>query len=193
MPYALYSRTCTSLDRVPHFGSVLIASGQAPLARGLHLLQHAQLLTLNKAFGGTTFEDLTVSESNVVDSERHLTITQADPAQFPEVLDAVDLAVMNPDTARDNGFDPATPMLREPATNNPYANVLVGAADHTGRPGLDVLAHYLQSPEVADFIDAEFGGEVIAADPSRPKPDGAVPVNVAEDGPAAPGEAPSCR
>ncbi|MEU4840202.1 MetQ/NlpA family ABC transporter substrate-binding protein [Nocardia testacea] len=170
VPYALYSRAHPSLDRIPHFGSVLVPSGRAPLARGLYLLQHARLLTLNKEFGGTSFDDLTVTEANVVDAQRHLTVTQADPEQFPEVIGAVDAVIMNPATAQANGFDPATPLLREPGTRNPYTNVLVGRAANANDPRLVLLARQLERPEVADYIDTEFGGSVIAADPPRGEP-----------------------
>jgi len=170
VPYALYSRTHTSLDRIPHFGSVLVPAGPAPLARSLYLLQQAQLLTLNKEFGGTAFEDLTVTEENVLEAQRHLTVTQADPDQFPELLDAVEAAIMNPDIARANGFDPATPLLREPGARNPYTNVLVGRAENANDPRLVMLAQQLESPEVAAYIDAEFGGTVIPADPPRIDP-----------------------
>lgn len=177
VPYAMYSRNCTSLDQVPHFGTVLVPAGQAPLARSLYLLQHAELMTLNKDFGGTSLADLSITEANVVDSQRHLTITQADPAQFPEIIGAVDIVIMNPDSAKDNGFDPAAPLLAEPATANPYVNVLVGRSADAGDPALTLLAHELESPEVADYIDAEFGGTVLAANPSRPEPDVGAPVN----------------
>ncbi|GGL03288.1 lipoprotein [Nocardia jinanensis] len=170
VPYGLYSRTYTSLDQIPHFGSVLVPSGQAPLARSLYLLQHARLLTLNKEFGGTSLADLTVTDANVMDSQRHLTITQADPEQFPEVIGAVDAVIMNPVTAQENGFAPATPLLREPAPRNPYTNVLVGRAGNAADPRLVTLARQLESPEVADYIDAEFAGSVIAANPRRIDP-----------------------
>ncbi|MEU4314250.1 MetQ/NlpA family ABC transporter substrate-binding protein [Nocardia sp. NPDC024068] len=170
VPYGLYSRTHTSLDRIPHFGSVLVPAGQAPLARSLYLLQHADLLTLNREFGGTSFEDLTVTEANVVDSQRHLTITQTDPEQFPEVIGAVDAVIMNPATAQQNGFDPANPLLREPAPGNPYTNVLIGSAEHADDPRLVLLARELESPELAGYIDAAFGGSVIAANPPRIDP-----------------------
>lgn len=170
VPYGLYSSKYSSLDRIPHFGSVLVPAGPAPLARSLYLLQHARLLTLNKQFGGTSFEDLTVTEANIVDSQRHLTITPADTGQFPEVLGAVDIVIMNPDTAHENGFSPATPLLREPALRNPYTNVLVGRADNATDPRLVTLARQLESPEVADYIDATFTGSVLAANPSRPEP-----------------------
>jgi D-methionine transport system substrate-binding protein len=72
---------------------------------------------------------------------------------------------MNPATAQENGFTPATPLLREPATHNPYTNVLVGRAANANDPRLVSLARQLESPEVADYIGTEFGGTVIAAEP----------------------------
>lgn len=99
----------------------------------------------------------------MVEAQRHLTLTQADPEQFPEVIDAVDAVIMNPDIARENGFTPATPLLREPATGNPYTNVLVGRAENANDPRLVMLARQLESPEVAAYIEAQFGGTVIPA------------------------------
>ncbi|MFW0787167.1 MetQ/NlpA family ABC transporter substrate-binding protein [Gordonia sp. CPCC 206044] len=177
VPYGLYSRSCASLDTVPHFGTVLIPAGPAPLSRGLYLLQYAKLMTLNKPFGGTALSDLTVTEANVTDSQRHLTISQADPVQFPELVDAVDLVVMNPDTARANGFDPDRPLLREPAADNPYTNVLVGRGRDSDDPALAVLAHRLEGPEISQYVDAGFGGSVIGANPARPEPEVPAPAN----------------
>lgn len=176
VPYGLYSEHCTNLEQLPHFATVLIPEGQAPLARGLYLLQHAHLATLNREFGGTEFADLSISEANVVDSQRHLNLAQVEIGQFDDIIDSADAAILTPENAAQFGFDQEDQLVREPAADNPYTHVLVGG-DSEGSQGLTLLAHYLESSEVAEFIDTEFQGQIIPANPAEPEPEIPEPEN----------------
>lgn len=178
VPYGLYSSKWKDLadtadwlnvdlieDQVtgsslPHGSKVVLPNTPTGFARGLYLLQEAGLTQLDRPFGGTTVQDLTVTEANVLDSLRHLSLL---PLEYGEFIDGLyenyDAVVLTPKQAQSIGLDPGKDALAvEPGPSNPYAHVLVAPSRLAGDPRVLELTHALESPDVAQFLDSTFHG-----------------------------------
>lgn len=188
VPYALYSSKWDDVEEteswvntgivedevngasLPHGSRVVLPFATEEFARGLYLLQSAGLVQLDRDFGGTTEVDLTVTEANVVDSLRHLSLLGlVTYERLPEVYVDFDAIVLPPEQARSLGLDPAVDALAvEPGPDNPYAHVLVAPARLAGDQRLLELTHALESPELAQFLAATYGGANIPASSNAP-------------------------
>ncbi|MEV0355291.1 MetQ/NlpA family ABC transporter substrate-binding protein [Nocardia sp. NPDC050697] len=178
VPYGLYSARWRSVaetqswvnaglvaddiagDSLPHGSRVALPATPTGFARGLYLLQSAGLVLLDRPFGGTTAPDLTITQANVRDSLRHLTLLGL---SYDEYLDAIyrgyDAVVLNPEQARSLGLEPARDALAlEPGPRNPYAHVLVAPARLAGDQRVLELTHALESPELGQFLATTYRG-----------------------------------
>lgn len=182
-PYALYSSKWKDLaptedwvnsglvdDKItgqslPHGATVAVPQTQAGFARGLYLLQTVDLVRLDRPFGGVTVADLSVSNANVLESQRHLDIRGLDYSEYAaDIYQNYDAVVFDPTTATSIGLVPANDALAlEPGPDNPYARVLVAPARLAGDPRLSELAHALESKDVADYLAAKYAGKFISA------------------------------
>ena len=178
VPYGLYSSKWKDLadtadwlnvdlveDQVtgsslPHGSKVVLPNTATGFARGLYLLQSAGLTQLDRPFGGTTVQDLTVTEANVVDSLRHLSLLPLEYGEFVDGLyDNYDAVVLTPKQAESIGLDPATDALAvEPGPENPYAHVVVAPSRLAGDERVLELTHALESPETAQFLESKYHG-----------------------------------
>ncbi|MCV7289440.1 ABC transporter substrate-binding protein [Mycolicibacterium wolinskyi] len=182
-PYALYSSKWKDLEptddwvnsnlvsdkvtgqSLPHGAEVAVPQTKAGFARSLYLLQTAGLVKLDRPFGGLTVADLSVSDANVLESQRHLAIRQLDFAEYAEdIYHNYDAVVLDPTTATSIGLVPANDALAiEPGPGNPYARVLVAASRLAGDPRVSALAHALESKEVAQYLATTYHGKFISA------------------------------
>ncbi|SNS77192.1 MetQ/NlpA family ABC transporter substrate-binding protein [Rhodococcoides kyotonense] len=183
VPYGLYSSKWKDLadtadwlnvdlidDQVtgsslPHGSKVVLPNTPTGFARGLYLLQSSGLTQLDRPFGGTEVQDLTVTEANVVDSLRHLSLL---PLEYGEFIDGLyenyDAVVLTPKQAESIGLEPDKDALAvEPGPQNPYAHVLVAPSRLAGDERVLELTHALESPDVAEFLKQNFHGANIPA------------------------------
>lgn len=188
-PYALYSSKWKDLDEtadwvnsnlvedrvtgtsLPHGATLAVPSTTSGFARALYLLQTVNLVTLDRPSGGLTVADLSISQANVLDSQRHLTLRGIDFATYArDIYQNYDAVVLDPTTATNLGLVPAKDALAiEPGPGNPYARVLVAPSRLSGDPRVSALAHALEGPEVAEYLDTTYRGKFISAHvPFRP-------------------------
>ncbi|MFT4043511.1 MAG: MetQ/NlpA family ABC transporter substrate-binding protein [Gordonia sp. (in: high G+C Gram-positive bacteria)] len=180
-PYALYSSKWKNLAptndwvnaglvadnttgrSLPHGSRVVLPATASGFARGLYLLQSAGLLRLDRPFGGHTVADLTITQANVLDSSRHLSLLGLDYSQFlRDLYQNYDAIVLNPDQATSLGLVPARDALAvEAGPRNPYAHVLVAPARLAGDPRVIELAHLLEDPRTAAFVTSKYSGTEI--------------------------------
>lgn len=173
VPYALYSSRWTDVadtrswvnmgvvaDEVegrslPHGSRVVLPAPTESFARGLYLLQSAGLVLLDRPFGGSSPVDLAITEANVVDSLRHLSLLGlSSDIRLPEVYRDFDALALTPQQAATLGLDPATDALAvEPGAHNPHAQVLVAPSRLAGDPRVLELVHALESPELARYLE----------------------------------------
>lgn len=165
VPYAIYSATWTRLADIPHGGKVVLPGRTEDFARGLYLLQSAGLLKLDRPFGGVTPADLTVTEDNVTDQLRHLTLPALHTDErLAEIFPKYDAFVLDPRQAAVLGLDPATDALAvEPAPGNPHAHVLVAPARLSADPRVVGLVRALESPPLARFLKERYRGANLSA------------------------------
>ncbi|MFN3007449.1 MetQ/NlpA family ABC transporter substrate-binding protein [Mycolicibacterium wolinskyi] len=182
-PYALYSSKFKDLEptedwvnsnlvadqitgtSLPHGSEVAVPQTKAGFARSLYLLQTVDLVKLDRGFGGLTIADLSVSEANILESQRHLAIRGLDFTEFAkDIYDNYDAVVLDPTTATSIGLVPARDALAiEPGPGNPYARVLVAPSRLAGDPRVSALAHALESKEVAQYLTTTYHGKFISA------------------------------
>lgn len=182
-PYALYSSKWKDLkptedwvnsnlvaDKItgtslPHGAEVAVPETKAGFARSLYLLQTVDLVKLDRPFGGLSVADLSVSDANVLDSQRHLAIRGIDFTEYAEdIYHNYDAVVLDPTTASSIGLVPATDALAiEPGPGNPYSRVLVAPARLAGDARVSALAHALEGKETAQYLSTTYRGKFISA------------------------------
>lgn len=182
-PYALYSSKWKDLaptgdwvnsnlvaDKIagkslPHGAEVAVPQTKAGFARSLYLLQTVDLVKLDRAFGGLSVADLSVSEANVLESQRHLAIRGIDFTEYAQdIYQNYDAVVLDPTTATAIGLIPAKDALAiEPGPGNPYARVLVAPSRLAGDARVSALAHALEGKEVAQYLTTTYHGKFISA------------------------------
>lgn len=181
-PYAIYSskwkdlnettsRINSSLvpdtvvgDSLPHGSKVVLPDTTAGFARGLYLLQAAGLLKLDRDFGGTAIEDLSVNRDNIKDIPRHVAIDGLDLGLAADIYRSFDAVILDPRTAARIGLVPSRDALAiEPGLDNPYARVLVAPPRLAEDARVLQLARALESPQVAAFLAKTYNGTVISA------------------------------
>ena len=182
VPYGLYSSRWTDLtdttswvntgivadeitgQSLPHGGKVVLpAQTDFDYARGLYLLQSAGLVKLDRPLGGSAPADLTITDANVVDSLRHLSLlAQYSTEHYPEIYQQYDAVVLSPEQATAIGLDPATDALAvEQGPGNPFASVLVAPSRLAGDPRVLELTHALESPELAAYLKQEHPATIV--------------------------------
>ncbi|MET8652366.1 MetQ/NlpA family ABC transporter substrate-binding protein [Nocardia aurea] len=183
VPYALYSSKWKDVastedwvnvglvaDQVtgkslPHGSQVVLPATPTGFARGLYLLQSSGLVKLDRPFGGTSAADLTITQANVLDSLRHLTLLGLDYGEYLEsIYRNYDAVVLSPKHAASIGLDPAEDALAiEPGRDNPYTHVLVAPSRLAGDQRVLELTHALETPELAQFLETKYHGANIPA------------------------------
>ncbi|MEN0138341.1 MAG: MetQ/NlpA family ABC transporter substrate-binding protein, partial [Rhodococcus sp. (in: high G+C Gram-positive bacteria)] len=92
-------------ESLPHGSQVVLPATPTGFARGLYLLQSAGLVKLDRPFGGTSAVDLTITQANVLDSLRHLTLLGLGYGDYLQSLyENYYAVVLNPDHAASIGL-----------------------------------------------------------------------------------------
>ncbi len=125
-------------------------------ARALLLLEDKGYIKVKDEAGITaTILDI---EENPYDIE----FKEVEAAQLPNVLKDVDFAIINSNYAIDAGINPAEEALALEGVASPYGNVLVVKEGNEQNPEILALKAALESQAVADFINEEYDGAVVA-------------------------------
>jgi D-methionine transport system substrate-binding protein len=150
---------------LPHGATVAVPDSTSGFARGLYLLQSADLIKLDRPSGGVTVADLSVSQANVLDSQRHLALRGLDFTSYAaDIYHNYDAVVFDPTTATSIGLVPGKDALAiEPGPGNPYARVLVAPSRLAGDPRISALAHALEGKQVAQYLVTKYQGKFISA------------------------------
>jgi ABC-type metal ion transport system substrate-binding protein len=182
-PYALYSSKWQDLKptqdwvnsnlvadsitgkSLPHGATVAVPDSTSGFARSLYLLQAVDLVKLDRPSGGLSVADLSVSQGNVLDSQRHLALRGLDFTSYAkDIYHNYDAVVFDPTTATAIGLVPSKDALAiEAGPGNPYARVLVAPARLAGDPRISALAHALESKEAAQYLVTKYQGKFISA------------------------------
>ena len=149
--------------------SVAVPNDATNEARALLLFEDLGYITLKEGAG------ITATVRDIAENPYNLRFVETEAAQIPRILQDVDYAVINSNYALDAGLDPLENSLAiESAEDNPYANILAVRPGTENSDKIRALVAALSSEQVADFIQAEYGGSVISSvsDPGTGYDDG---------------------
>lgn len=149
--------------------SVAVPNDATNEARALLLFEDLGYITLKEGAG------ITATVRDIEENPYNLRFVETEAAQIPRILQDVDYAVINSNYALDAGLDPLENSLAiESAEDNPYANILAVRPGTENSDKIRALVAALSSGQVADFIQAEYGGSVISSvsDPGTGYDDG---------------------
>lgn len=153
-PTGIYSKKIHRLSKLADNALIAIPNDPSNETRALRLLEQAGLIKLKNATG-------MVSETDIVQNEKHLRFKAMDAAQLPRVLPDVDAAIINTTFAIPAGLKPQQDALILENKNSPYVNLIVIRRDSKKKIQLEQFVHAFQSPEVKEKADALFGGAAI--------------------------------
>ncbi|MBN3930056.1 MetQ/NlpA family ABC transporter substrate-binding protein [Streptomyces verrucosisporus] len=156
-PLGLYSSTLKKASELGAGDTVAVPNDTTNEGRALKLLDDHGLIELKDGAG----QDATLAD---IADAKGLEFKELEAAALPRSLEDVDAAVVNGNYAIEAGLEPAEDALAlEAAEGNPYVNLLVVKEGNEDDPRVRKLADLLVSQEVADFIEKEYRGSVVAA------------------------------
>ncbi|AIT61492.1 MetQ/NlpA family ABC transporter substrate-binding protein [Corynebacterium doosanense] len=158
-PQSIYSRDLKSVADIPDGAQILVPQSGSDYARALLILEDAGLLTLDRS-GVASLSALT--DANIAENPRNLKITGVEDDVVPHAMEDPDVtaAVMSSNYALQAGIVDLA-IFTESAENSPYGNIVVASAGSADSAEVAELMSALQSPEMAEWIRAEYDGVVI--------------------------------
>lgn len=158
-PMGLYAGKTASLDALADGAQIGVPNDPTNGGRALLLLQELGLITLNDGVG------LTPTKLDIKDNPHNYQIEELEAAQLPRSLDSLDVAVINGNYAIDGGLKIADALATESATGTAgtaYVNVLAVKEGRENDEAIQALVKALQSQQVKDYIEENYGGAVVA-------------------------------
>ncbi|QCP50549.1 MetQ/NlpA family ABC transporter substrate-binding protein [Trinickia violacea] len=156
-PMGIYSKKIKSLADLKTDARIAVPNDPTNGGRALLLLQKQGILKLRANVG------LKATPLDIVDNPKKLKIVELDAAQIPRSLDDVDAAAINTNYAMEAGLKPKQEAIAIEDPNGPYVNILAIREADKNKPWVAKLIAAYRSPEVKQFIEAKYGGAVIAA------------------------------
>jgi D-methionine transport system substrate-binding protein len=154
----IYSKKIKKLSELKEGARVGIPNDPTNGSRALLVLRDQGLIKLKD--GITT----RASVLDITDNPKKLRFIELEAAQLPRSLDDLDASAVNSNYAVSAGLSPVKDSLALENPNTPYVTVVI--ATREGRqndPALQKFVKAYQSPEVKQFIDAQFKGAYWAA------------------------------
>lgn len=136
--------------------SIAVPNDTTNEARALTLLEKNGFFTLKEGVG------ITATRNDIADNPFNVNIDEVEAAQVPNVLQDEDYAVINSNYAIAAGLDPMTEALAMEDGSSAYVNVLVCKEGREEDPLIKALSAALQSQQVKDFMDEQYGGAVVS-------------------------------
>lgn len=126
--------------------------------RALNILQENGVLTLTAGVNYPTKKDIVTNPYNVK-------IVELDPAMLPRILKAgqLDIAIINSNIALQSNLRPGRDAVWMEKKDSPFANLIAVRPDEINEPKMKALAKAITSPEMKQFIEQNYKGEVIPA------------------------------
>ncbi len=155
-PIGVYSKKHKSFDQVAAGSTLAIPNDPTNGGRALLLLQDKGVLKLRPDVG------FKPTVADIVENPRRLKFVEIDAAQAPRVLDDVAAAVVNTNYATQAGLNPVRDAILREDPKGPYVNLIAVRAEDKDKPWVKALVESYHSPEVKAFVEATFGGAVLA-------------------------------
>lgn len=158
-PFGIYSDKITELVDLQEGATVAVPNDTTNEARALLLLEQEGLITLNPDAG------LQATVVDIVENPLNLNIQEVEAAQLPRVLPDVEIACINGNYAIEAGLNVSDAIAQEASTSEAaeaYVNVLAVKAGNENDAKTTALVNALLSPTVAQFIEDNYAGAVVA-------------------------------
>jgi D-methionine transport system substrate-binding protein len=155
-PFGLYSSKYKTAADLPNGATIAIPNDPTNGGRALLLLQANGLITLRDDSG------LTATQRDVTGNPRNFRFRELEPAQLPRSLADVDAATINGNYALQAGLNPLNDSLVIEGAESPYVNIVVVRKGNESDPRIVALRNALLSQKVKDYINANYGGGVVA-------------------------------
>ena len=158
-PFGIYAGKTASLAELADGAQIAVPNDTTNEGRALLLLQDQGLITLSEDAG------LEATKDDIVDNPHNYEIVELEAKLLPTTLQDVDVAVINGNYAIDAGLSVSDALAVESADSQAaqaYVNVLAVKSGRESDPAIQALAQALCSPEVKEYIDANYGGAVVA-------------------------------
>ena len=156
-PIALYSHRYTNIKDVPDGARIAIPNDPNNGSRALLLLSKQGWITLRDGADQTklTTQDITSNPKNI-------DIVELEAGQLPRSIDDADGAIINAGYAITAGLRVSDRIATEDDTS-PYVNVIAARAKDKDNPAYQKFVKAFQSPEVKQYIEENFKGELLPA------------------------------
>ena len=156
-PIALYSHRYTNIKDVPDGARIAIPNDPNNGSRALLLLSKQGWITLRDGADQTklTTQDITSNPKNI-------DIVELKAGQLPRSIDDADGAIINAGYAITAGLRVSDRIATEDDTS-PYVNVIAARAKDKDNPAYQKFVKAFQSPEVKQYIEENFKGELLPA------------------------------
>lgn len=155
LPMAGYSKKYRSLAELPQGAQVTIPNDPSNLGRALKLLEAGGVIKLTP---GVTFN---ATELDVIENPKNIKLIPLETAQLPRSLEDVDFSVITSHFALSAGLVPKRDSILIEDQLSDY-HCLIGVAEkNKDAPWVKTLVESYQSPEVKQFIETKFEGNVI--------------------------------
>lgn len=155
-PMRVYAGNTASLEDLVDGAKVAVPNDPTNEARALLLLESAGFITIDASAG------IAATPNDITDNPKNLDFVEVEAATVPNVLADVDIAVINTNYALGANLPEDTILFTE-SGDSPYVNVLVVKEGNENTAKTQALVDAITSQEVADYIDANYNGEVISA------------------------------
>lgn len=156
-PIALYSHRYTNIKDVPDGARIAIPNDPNNGSRALLLLSKQGWITLRDGADQTklTTQDITSNPKNI-------DIVELEAGQLPRSIDDADGAIITAGYAITAGLRVSDRIATEDDTS-PYINVIAARAKDKDNPAYQKFVKAFQSPEVKQYIEENFKGELLPA------------------------------
>lgn len=156
-PLGLYSSKFESIDDLPEGAEIAIPNDSVNGGRALILLEAFGLIELDENAG------LKATEADIISNPNNYTFVPVEAAQLPRVLEDLDASIINGNYALEADLNPSKDALILEGSQSPYTNIVVVRSGEEKNDALLKVIAALQSDEVKDHIQNNYGGGVVEA------------------------------
>ena len=165
-PIGLYTKEYDSISELPNEIEIVISNSPSDRPRLLGVLEENNIIEINSA---VTSDDIVnaslASLPTLFTSDKSITFLEVDAALLYTNYDneSGDAVLINGNYALDNGLNPLEDALALEGSASLYVNILVCNTDDLEDPFVQALVEALQSDEIQQWIEDNYGGAVIPA------------------------------
>jgi len=156
-PIGLYSRDLNYVHEITDGMSIAIPNDPTNGARALLLLESLGLIEL--ADTGERLVDIFDIPYNPL----NLDLNEIQATMVPPPFGETDLSNINTNFALQAGLNPSTDAIARESSDSPYANVLAVRPENANDLAVEILARWLTSDKVREFILEQYSGNVVPA------------------------------